>query len=170
MNCKTLSALSGPVVDQPNCPRTPPGVGKRQGGPLASCARGRRHTRNSRIYTLRKVLLHARTFEAIRATPEKRLAMARMSGTLRAPGERPRPGKSIAKQSGGLGGWRRAVGWDGRESAQFNATLLPIVLPSLLIVFFKATCAGDACIGAAFLAIANGRGPRSRVAQMFFLS
>ncbi len=25
-------------------PRTPPGVGKRQGGLLASCARGRRHT------------------------------------------------------------------------------------------------------------------------------
>ena len=27
-------------------PRTPPGAGKRQGSPLASCARGRRHTRS----------------------------------------------------------------------------------------------------------------------------
>ena len=53
-------------------PRTPPGVGKRQGGPSASCARGRRHTGNDRIYTLRKVLLHARTFEAKRATPGER--------------------------------------------------------------------------------------------------
>ena len=53
--------------------RTAPGVEKRQGGPLASCARGRRHTGNNRIYTLQKVLLHARTFEANRATPEQRI-------------------------------------------------------------------------------------------------
>ena len=62
---------AGPVLDQPDRPRTPPGVGKRQGGPLASCARGRRHTGNNRIDTLRKVLLHARTFEAKRATLKK---------------------------------------------------------------------------------------------------
>ena len=42
---RPCQCFSGPVVDQPNCPRTPPGVGERQGGPLVSCARGRRHTR-----------------------------------------------------------------------------------------------------------------------------
>jgi hypothetical protein len=71
----SIGTIAGPVVDQPNCPRTPPGVGKRQGGPSASCARGRRHTGNDRIYTLRKVLLHARTFEAKRATPGERELM-----------------------------------------------------------------------------------------------
>jgi hypothetical protein len=51
-----------------------------RGGPLASCARGRRHTGNNRIYTLRKVLLHADTFGANPATPEERRACAKMSG------------------------------------------------------------------------------------------
>lgn len=68
------------------------------GGPLASCAHGRWHTGNTRIYTLRKVLLHARTFEANPATPEERRACAKMSG---------RCGRLMhtASRGGWVGGW-----------------------------------------------------------------
>jgi hypothetical protein len=40
-----LSRLSGPVVDQPNCPRTPPGVGPRCGqfGAQVDATRKRNH-------------------------------------------------------------------------------------------------------------------------------
>ncbi len=65
---KALSRFSGPVVDQPNCPRTPPGVGP----PLRAVGRpGRRHPKTRQR--------HAQTAIAT-ATTKRFLGAARKAG------------------------------------------------------------------------------------------